>query len=167
MRDHGLPTCGTESCPASPALQNRLGARATHARPSRAESADATRPPWSSTSAASPGSPEAHPGPGVRQPTWVRNLHNAVAGVPKSSAPTGPLAFGSMAGLVIREPGNDPLVREDRAASAAPGGRLLSTCGGGYLRQMLLLYLEQYLQSVPFWLAQSDSLRLHRAHGHP
>jgi hypothetical protein len=39
--------------------------------------------------------------------------------------------------------------------------------GPGYLRQMLLLYLAQHLQAVPFSLAQSDSLRLHGALGHP
>jgi hypothetical protein len=39
--------------------------------------------------------------------------------------------------------------------------------GPGYLRQMLLLYLVQHLQAVPFSLAQSDSLRLHGALGHP
>src|SRR5690242_5016624 len=39
--------------------------------------------------------------------------------------------------------------------------------GGGYLRQMLLLYLVQHFQSVPFSLAQSDSLRLHGDLGHP
>src|ERR1700675_3903364 len=32
---------------------------------------------------------------------------------------------------------------------------------------MLLLYLVQHFQSVPFPLAQSDSLRLHGALGHP
>jgi hypothetical protein len=39
--------------------------------------------------------------------------------------------------------------------------------GGGQLRQLLLLYLVQHLQSVPFSLAQSDPLRFHRALGHP
>jgi hypothetical protein len=39
--------------------------------------------------------------------------------------------------------------------------------GSGYLRQMLLLYLVQHFQSVPFSLAQSDSLRLHGPLGHP
>src|SRR3989440_6890469 len=37
-----------------------------------------------------------------------------------------PISCDSMAGLVIREPGHHPRARESAAASAAPGGRLLS-----------------------------------------
>jgi hypothetical protein len=36
-----------------------------------------------------------------------------------------------------------------------------------YLRQVLLLYLVQHFQAVPFSLAQSDSLRFHGALGPP
>ena len=39
--------------------------------------------------------------------------------------------------------------------------------GRCYLRQMLLLYLVQHFQSVPFSLAQSDSLRFHGPLGLP
>src|SRR5580693_2221591 len=117
------------SCPASPTPRNWLGAPAIHARPSRAASADATRPLWSSTSAASPGSRRNPPGPGVRQPAWVRNPHNAAAGAPEFSAPSGPAACGSMVGRAVREPGNDLLVGEGGAASSAPGGRLFSAAG--------------------------------------
>jgi hypothetical protein len=36
---------------------------------------------------------------------------------------------------------------------------------GGQLRQLLLPYLVQHFQSVPFSLAQRDSLRFHGALG--
>ena len=39
--------------------------------------------------------------------------------------------------------------------------------GGSYLRQMLLIYLVQHFQSVPFPLTQRDSLRFHGPLGHP
>src|SRR3984893_9393984 len=117
------------SCPASPTPRNWRGAPAIHARPSRAAGAPATRPLWSSTSAASPGTRKTPPGPGVRQPAWVRNPHNAAADAPESSAPSGPAACGSMVGRAIREPGKDLLVGEGAAASAAPGGRLFSAAG--------------------------------------
>src|SRR2546430_4925881 len=39
--------------------------------------------------------------------------------------------------------------------------------GCSYLRQMLLLYLVQHFQSVPFSLAQGDALRFHGALGQP
>ncbi len=39
--------------------------------------------------------------------------------------------------------------------------------GRGYLRQMLLIYFVQHFQSVPFPLAQRDSLRFHGPLGHP
>jgi hypothetical protein len=35
--------------------------------------------------------------------------------------------------------------------------------GSSYLRQMLLLYLVQHFQAVPFSLVQGDSLRFHSA----
>ena len=39
--------------------------------------------------------------------------------------------------------------------------------GRCYLRQLLLLYLVQHFQSIPFSLAQSDSLRFQGGLGHP
>src|SRR5207245_1848304 len=99
-----------------------------HPEPSSpAASADATRPPWSSTFAASRDSPGIPPWPGVRRPAWARNPHNAGVGAPESCARTGPPTCGSMAGLVVHELGHHPRARECGAASAAPGGRLLST----------------------------------------
>src|SRR6202035_1654125 len=68
-------------------------------------------------------------GPGVRQPAWVRNRHNAAAGAPEFSAPSGPAACGSMVGRAVREPGKDLLVGPGGAVSSAPGGRLFSAAG--------------------------------------
>src|SRR5690242_14003717 len=43
----------------------------------------------------------------------------------------------------------------------------LQPLGRGYLRPMLLIYFVQNVQSIPFPLIQSDSLRFHRPLGHP
>jgi hypothetical protein len=43
----------------------------------------------------------------------------------------------------------------------------LQPLGRGYLRQMLLIYFVQHVQSIPFPLIQSDSLRFHRPLDHP
>src|SRR5690348_6304798 len=43
----------------------------------------------------------------------------------------------------------------------------LQPLGRGYLRQMLLIYFVQHVQSIPFPLIQGDSLRLHRPLDHP
>jgi hypothetical protein len=45
--------------------------------------------------------------------------------------------------------------------------RYFQLLGGSDLRQMLLIYFVQHFQSVPFSLAQSDSLRFHGGLGHP
>src|SRR6516162_5860325 len=127
MPDRDPPASGTVSCPASPVPRNWPGAPARHASSSRAASAAATRPPGSSISATSPGSPENPPEPGVPRPVWARNRHNVGAGAPKSSVSTAPKPYGSRVGRAVREPESCLRVREDGAASAARAGRLLST----------------------------------------
>jgi len=57
-----------------------------------------------------------------------------------------------------------------RLEAHAPGPRVSTQSRNVHclrLHQMILLYLVQHLQSLPFSLAQGDTLRLHGPPGHP
>ena len=164
---HVPPASGTGSCPASPTLQHWLCAPATRESFSGAGGAGSTRPPGSSTSAVSPGSPATLPWPIVRQLTWARSPHTAAQPAPESSAP-------SPGQLAVRgpptEPVNDPAIPVLAYAQQHPPHLAVGSfqpLRGLSLRQMLLLHLMQYFQPVPFSLAQLDALRFHWPPGHP